>query len=108
MHVVVYQYLHMFSQYQGNQQLKVELPSGRVIEGKRVEFTCVTDCPLTGGLATFTWYKDGSLLLGQSQRQQLVLDPVRVEDMGNYSCALAGPKEIRSQPVQLLVQCKSL
>lgn len=107
MHIVV-QYWYIFSSYQGKQQVQVKLSPEQGIEGEQLELTCVTSCPVNGRLATFTWYKDSSLLLGQNQHQHFVLDPVRVENMGKYSCGLSGHEEIHSKPVQLLVQCKSL
>ena len=51
-------------------------------EGSRVEFKC--DIP-GETKARYRWFKDDSKIQGQ-RNSSLVLDPVKVEDFGNYKC----------------------
>ena len=51
-------------------------------EGSRVEF----ECNISGEReARYQWFKDDSKIQGQ-RNPSLVLDPVKVEDFGNYKC----------------------
>ena len=51
-------------------------------EGSRVEF----ECNISGETeARYQWFKDDSTIQGQ-RNSSLVLDPVKVEDFGNYKC----------------------
>ena len=51
-------------------------------EGSRVEF----ECNISGEReARYQWLKDDSKIQGQ-RNPSLVLDPVKVEDFGNYKC----------------------
>nr|XP_058948637.1 uncharacterized protein LOC131776470 isoform X2 [Pocillopora verrucosa] len=51
-------------------------------EGSRVEF----ECNISGEReARYQWFKDDSKIQGQ-RNSSLVLDPVKVEDFGNYKC----------------------
>ena len=51
-------------------------------EGSRVEF----ECNISGETEVrYQWFKDDSKIQGQ-RNSSLVLDPVKVEDFGNYKC----------------------
>ncbi|XP_016117749.1 sialoadhesin-like, partial [Sinocyclocheilus grahami] len=67
--------------------LQVEAPE-RVTEGDSVRLTCKSSCTLTDR-ATFIWYRNSQPLTERRDRNnQLLLQPVRREDAGRYSCAL--------------------
>ena len=51
-------------------------------EGSRVEFKCNIPGEIE---ARYQWFKDDSAIQGQ-RNSSLVLDPVKVEDFGNYKC----------------------
>ncbi|KAF4118159.1 hypothetical protein G5714_000210 [Onychostoma macrolepis] len=69
--------------------LQVESPE-RVTEGDSVCLTCKSTCALTDG-ATFIWYRNSQPLTERRDRNnQLLLQSVRREDAGRYSCALHG------------------
>ncbi|XP_058632858.1 B-cell receptor CD22-like [Onychostoma macrolepis] len=69
--------------------LQVESPE-RVTEGDSVRLTCKSSCALTDG-ATFIWYRNSQPLTERRDRNnQLLLQSVRREDAGRYSCALHG------------------
>ncbi|KAF4118156.1 hypothetical protein G5714_000207 [Onychostoma macrolepis] len=69
--------------------LQVESPK-RVTEGDSVRLTCKSSCALTDG-ATFIWYRNSQPLTERRDRNnQLLLQSVRREDAGRYSCALHG------------------
>uniref|UniRef100_A0A8C1H7F8 B-cell receptor CD22 n=1 Tax=Cyprinus carpio carpio TaxID=630221 RepID=A0A8C1H7F8_CYPCA len=81
--------------------LQVEAPE-RVTEGDSVSLTCKSSCALTDR-ATFIWYRNSQLLTEKRYRNnQLLLQSVRREDAGKYSCALRGHNYI-SPAVQLSV-----
>ncbi|XP_058625614.1 B-cell receptor CD22-like [Onychostoma macrolepis] len=81
--------------------LQVESPE-RVTEGDSVRLTCKSSCALTDG-ATFIWYRNSQPLTERRDRNnQLLLQSVRREDAGRYSCALQGHTYI-SPAVQLSV-----
>ncbi|XP_058625626.1 B-cell receptor CD22-like [Onychostoma macrolepis] len=81
--------------------LQVESPE-RVTEGDSVRLTCKSSCALTDG-ATFIWYRNSQPLTERRDRNnQLLLQSVRREDAGRYSCALHGHIYI-SPAVQLSV-----
>ncbi|XP_058601642.1 carcinoembryonic antigen-related cell adhesion molecule 6-like isoform X2 [Onychostoma macrolepis] len=81
--------------------LQVEAPE-RVTEGDSVRLTCKSSCALTDG-ATFIWYRNSQPLTERRDRNnQLLLQSVRREDAGRYSCALHGHTYI-SPAVQLSV-----
>ncbi|KAF4118135.1 hypothetical protein G5714_000186 [Onychostoma macrolepis] len=81
--------------------LQVESPE-RVTEGDSVRLTCKSSCALTEG-ATFIWYRNSQPLTERRDRNnQLLLQSVRREDAGRYSCALHGHTYI-SPAVQLSV-----
>ncbi|XP_026142790.1 B-cell receptor CD22-like [Carassius auratus] len=69
--------------------LQVEAPE-RVTEGHNVRLTCKSSCTLTDR-ATFIWYRNSQQLTERRDRNnQLLLQSVRREDAGRYSCALHG------------------
>uniref|UniRef100_A0A8C1EK35 Ig-like domain-containing protein n=1 Tax=Cyprinus carpio carpio TaxID=630221 RepID=A0A8C1EK35_CYPCA len=69
--------------------LQVEAPE-RVTEGHNVSLTCKSSCTLTDR-ATFIWYRNSQPLTERRDRNnQLLLQSVRREDAGRYSCALHG------------------
>ncbi|XP_050957197.1 protein turtle-like [Labeo rohita] len=69
--------------------LQVESPE-RVTEGDSVRLTCKSSCTLTDR-ATFIWYRNSQPLTERRDRNnELLLQSVRREDAGNYSCALHG------------------
>ncbi|XP_026127932.1 B-cell receptor CD22-like [Carassius auratus] len=69
--------------------LQVEAPE-RVTEGHNVRLTCKSSCTLTDR-ATFIWYRNSQPLTERRDRNnQLLLQSVRREDAGRYSCALHG------------------
>ncbi|XP_039503208.1 B-cell receptor CD22-like isoform X6 [Pimephales promelas] len=73
--------------------LQVESPE-RVTEGDSVSLTCKSSCALTDR-ATFIWYRNSLKILNESKfRNTLILNPVRREDSGRYSCAVDGHKPV--------------
>ncbi|XP_050963027.1 B-cell receptor CD22-like isoform X3 [Labeo rohita] len=69
--------------------LQVESPE-RVTEGDSVRLTCNSSCTLTDR-ATFIWYRNSQPLTERRDRNnELLLQSVRREDAGRYSCALHG------------------
>ncbi|XDV16884.1 hypothetical protein PO909_016399, partial [Leuciscus waleckii] len=81
--------------------LQVETPE-RVTEGDSVNLTCKSSCALTDR-ATFIWYRNSQPLTERRDRNnELLLQSVRREDSGRYSCAVDGHTHI-SPAVQLNV-----
>ncbi|KAK9981670.1 hypothetical protein ABG768_001194 [Culter alburnus] len=81
--------------------LQVESPE-RVTEGDSVRLTCKSSCTLTDR-ATFIWYRNSQPLTERRDRNnELLLQSVRREDAGRYSCAVHGHNHI-SPVVQLNV-----
>uniref|UniRef100_A0A672LN10 B-cell receptor CD22 n=1 Tax=Sinocyclocheilus grahami TaxID=75366 RepID=A0A672LN10_SINGR len=81
--------------------LQVEAPE-RVTEGHNVSLTCKSSCTLTDR-ATFIWYRNSQPLTERRDgNNQLLLQSVRREDAGRYSCALHGHSYI-SPAAQLSV-----
>ncbi|XP_059424832.1 B-cell receptor CD22-like [Carassius carassius] len=81
--------------------LQVEAPK-RVTEGHNVNLTCKSSCTLADR-ATFIWYRNSQPLTERRDRNnQLLLQSVRREDAGRYSCALHGHSYI-SPAAQLSV-----
>ncbi|KAL0202684.1 hypothetical protein M9458_000702 [Cirrhinus mrigala] len=69
--------------------LQVESPE-RVTEGDSVRLTCKSSCTLTDR-ATFIWYRNSQPLTERrDSNNELLLQSVRREDAGRYSCALHG------------------
>ncbi|XP_016115751.1 B-cell receptor CD22-like [Sinocyclocheilus grahami] len=82
--------------------LQVEAPE-RVTEGHNVRLTCKSSCTLTDR-ATFIWYRNSQPLTERRDgNNQLLLQSVRREDAGRYSCALHG-QSYTSPDVQLNVR----
>ncbi|XP_051720936.1 B-cell receptor CD22-like isoform X1 [Ctenopharyngodon idella] len=79
--------------------LQVESPE-RVTEGDSVRLTCKSSCTLTDR-ATFIWYRN-SQLVTERRNNELLLQSVRREDAGRYSCAVHGHNHT-SPAVQLSV-----
>ncbi|XP_051734308.1 B-cell receptor CD22-like [Ctenopharyngodon idella] len=81
--------------------LQVESPE-RVTEGDSVRLTCKSSCNLTDR-ATFIWYRNSQPLTERRDRNnELLLQSVRREDAGRYSCAVHGHNYI-SPAVELNV-----
>ncbi|XP_051771145.1 B-cell receptor CD22-like [Ctenopharyngodon idella] len=81
--------------------LQVESPE-RVTEGDSVRLTCKSSCTLTDR-ATFIWYRNSQPLTERRDRNnELLLQSVRREDAGRYSCAVHGHNHT-SPAVQLNV-----
>ncbi|XP_051771124.1 B-cell receptor CD22-like isoform X2 [Ctenopharyngodon idella] len=81
--------------------LQVESPE-RVTEGDSVHLTCNSSCTLTDR-ATFIWYRNSQPLTERRDRNnELLLQSVRREDAGRYSCAVHGHNHI-SPAVELNV-----
>ncbi|XP_048051339.1 carcinoembryonic antigen-related cell adhesion molecule 5-like [Megalobrama amblycephala] len=81
--------------------LQVESPE-RVTEGDSVRLTCKSSCTLTDR-ATFIWYRNSQPLTERRDtNNELLLQSVRREDAGRYSCAVHGHNHI-SPAVQLNV-----
>ncbi|XP_067260935.1 B-cell receptor CD22-like [Chanodichthys erythropterus] len=71
----------------GDFDLQVESPE-RVTEGDSVRLTCKSSCTLTDR-ATFIWYRNSQPLTERRDRNnELLLQSVRREDAGRYSCAV--------------------
>ncbi|XP_050976463.1 B-cell receptor CD22-like isoform X2 [Labeo rohita] len=69
--------------------LQVESPK-RVTEGDSVRLTCKSSCTLTDR-STFIWYRNSQPLTERRDRNnELLLQSVRREDAGRYSCAAHG------------------
>ena len=79
-------------------------------EGSRVEF----ECNISGETeARYQWFKDDSKIQGQ-RNSSLVLDPVKVEDFGNYKCEVKyddgdSEKCVTSLPAELdVIPCDGM
>jgi len=69
--------------------LQVESPDN-VTEGDSVSLTCKSSCALTDR-ATFIWNRNSQPLTERRDRNnELLLQSVRREDSGRYSCAVDG------------------
>ncbi|XP_052413786.1 B-cell receptor CD22-like [Carassius gibelio] len=81
--------------------LQVEAPES-VKEGQNINLTCKSSCALTDR-ATFIWYRNSQPFTERRDgNNQLLLQSVRREDAGRYSCALHGHTYI-SPAAQLTV-----
>ncbi|XP_078131442.1 B-cell receptor CD22-like isoform X2 [Sander vitreus] len=79
-------------------------PSAEVTEGQRVTLSCSTSCPLTDN-TNYIWYLNSRPLTPtEKQNKHLVLDPVRSQHAGNYSCAVKTPHNISSSEENLTVK----
>uniref|UniRef100_UPI0037E8431B low affinity immunoglobulin gamma Fc region receptor II-like n=1 Tax=Semicossyphus pulcher TaxID=241346 RepID=UPI0037E8431B len=84
--------------------LRVKItPSAVVTEGQNVTLTCSTSCPLTDD-TNYTWYLNRRPLTPpEYQNKHLVIDKVRIQHAGNYSCAATTQRDIRSHEKTLTV-----
>ncbi|XP_073716121.1 B-cell receptor CD22-like [Misgurnus anguillicaudatus] len=72
--------------------LQVESSGERVTERHSVTLTCKSRCSLTDR-STLIWFKNTQSLSERTDRNnQLILQSVRRQDAGNYSCAVQGNK----------------
>ncbi len=86
--------------------LQVESPE-RVKEGDSLRLTCKSSCALTDR-ETFIWYRNSQTLTERRDgNNQLLLQSVRREDAGRYSCAVHG-HTYTSPAVYLNVTCEYL
>ncbi|XP_073716120.1 B-cell receptor CD22-like [Misgurnus anguillicaudatus] len=70
--------------------LQVESSGDSVTERHSVTLTCKSRCNLTDR-STFIWFKNTQSLSERTDRNnQLILQSVRREEAGNYSCAVQG------------------
>ena len=85
--------------------LLVRITPSEVEEGKKVTLTCSTNCSLPPN-PTYIWYHKGQALdRTESQQNYMVLNRVRLNDAGEYSCAVnddRGP----GPPETLIVRSK--
>ncbi|XP_078131235.1 uncharacterized protein LOC144533615 isoform X2 [Sander vitreus] len=80
--------------------------SAEVTEGQRVTLSCSTSCPLTDN-TNYIWYLNSRPLTPtEKQNKHLVLDPVRSQHAGKYSCAFKTTHNISSVEKTLTVQSK--
>ncbi|XP_037619606.1 uncharacterized protein LOC119484675 isoform X4 [Sebastes umbrosus] len=85
--------------------LKVQFsPSAVVTEDQRVTLTCSTSCPLTDNTNYIWFFNSRPLTLTENQNKHLVLDPVRSQHAGNYSCAVRTHNNSSSHEETLTVQ----
>ena len=86
------------------EELSVKIPDP-VIEGSEVKLSCSAPCGLEDD-ATVIWRKNGEELPGeQTSNIDLVIENIRTEDEGYYSCALQHGTH-SSEAVELNVKCK--
>lgn len=83
-------------------ELSVEI-AGPVMEGQDVKLSCKISCDLEDNLAVI-WRKNDQYL--QTGKNELVLQSIRKENEGGYSCALKDHDSHPSKPVALSVMCK--
>ncbi|CAL8363754.1 unnamed protein product [Merluccius merluccius] len=85
--------------------LRVEVtPVATVTEGQRVTLTCITSCPLADK-PSYIWYQNNGSVNGlENPENQLVLDPVRPQHAGSYSCSVRNYPHLRSPEETLTVQ----
>ncbi|XP_010900490.1 sialoadhesin [Esox lucius] len=83
--------------------LHVDLNPERVVNGQWAVLHCGL-CILSNS-PTYIWYKDTKPLNDIKTNSYLELDPVGMEDSGNYSCAVRGIQDSAGPPVNLQVEC---
>ncbi|KAJ7989785.1 hypothetical protein DPEC_G00308110 [Dallia pectoralis] len=82
--------------------LQVDLYPELVIDGQWAYLYCGF-CFLSNN-PTYLWYKDSQYLNYTNSSYYLTLDPVRMEDTGNYSCAVRDEDNFRGPSTSLLVR----
>ncbi|XP_076135389.1 cell adhesion molecule CEACAM2-like [Alosa pseudoharengus] len=83
-------------------ELSVEV-SGPVVEGGEVRLRCRRSCGFDDDNPTVTWRKNGQDVLRQTDNSDLFLQNIRIEDEGDYSCALKGREKHPSKAVAIRV-----
>ncbi|XP_041961146.1 B-cell receptor CD22-like isoform X3 [Alosa sapidissima] len=83
-------------------ELSVEV-SGSVVEGGEARLRCRRSCGFDDNNPTVTWRKNGQDVLRQTNNSDLVLQNIRIDDEGDYSCALKGREKHPSKAVALRV-----
>ena len=82
------------------------LVTGPVIEGREVKLSCRPTCSLKA-ITTVIWRTNGKYLpVEQTNNYELHLHKIRIEDEGDYSCALKGHEGHPSTAVKLHVMCE--
>uniref|UniRef100_A0A8C7JEM7 Ig-like domain-containing protein n=1 Tax=Oncorhynchus kisutch TaxID=8019 RepID=A0A8C7JEM7_ONCKI len=75
-----------------------------IIEGMCLRLFCESICFLQDN-HSYIWYKNGQRLFSH-ETKYLILDPVRSEDAGRYSCAVNGQEDLASAEKTLTVRCE--
>ncbi|XP_031672044.1 sialoadhesin-like [Oncorhynchus kisutch] len=73
-----------------------------IIEGMCLRLFCESICFLQDN-HSYIWYKNGQRLFSH-ETKYLILDPVRSEDAGRYSCAVNGQEDLASAEKTLTVR----
>ncbi|XP_062395582.1 B-cell receptor CD22-like [Sardina pilchardus] len=78
--------------------------AGPVVEGEEARLRCKHSCGFDDNNPTVTWTKNGQgVLTRQTDNSDLVLQNIRIEDEGYYSCALTDDERHPSKEVMLRV-----
>ncbi|XP_073698636.1 B-cell receptor CD22-like, partial [Garra rufa] len=83
-------------------ELRVEIPE-EIVERQSPVLFCITTCDLSDK-TDFIWYKNGKHLSESIDSNQLMLQSVRSDDSGNYSCAVSDQKHLPSPVITLSVR----
>lgn len=79
--------------------------SEEVMEGQQVTMSCGSSCILKQN--SVIWKKDGRTLTNkQTKNNDLILPNIRIEDEGEYTCALKDQENHPSPPRRLTVMCE--
>ncbi|XP_051560048.1 B-cell receptor CD22 isoform X2 [Myxocyprinus asiaticus] len=81
---------------------EVEIQPDVVMEGDGILLTCGSCIPSII-LPTYIWMKEGRLLSQHHGNNILYLDPVKLEDGGQYSCTISGHERLTSSTVNISV-----
>ncbi|XP_052461290.1 B-cell receptor CD22 isoform X14 [Carassius gibelio] len=84
-------------------ELEVKTESDVVMEGDLIMFACGSCIP-SMTVPTYIWMKDGQLHSQLHGENILVLESVKLEDGGRYSCILRGHEGLRSTSVEVTVR----